>query len=287
MADLSDVENALVAVIAQVFYPAGTAQPSALGVPVRIYRGWPSKPELESDLRSGAVNVSVYALNRERVVTRFQTNWRLLTGPPAPTLTFAVSGNTITVGGTVTVPQNAAVIVDNGLREGSAGYSYALQPADTPTTIATALAALITAGYPGTTSSGPVITVPGAARLVGRAGTFGSSIRELKRQRRDIQIALWASTPGLRDQVAILLDPALAALEFIALADGTAGRLVYVGSPHDDTVQKEILYRRNLIYSVEYGTTQTRSDAAIIVPVIDIAGGFSRSTTTPIKTIVS
>jgi len=265
MADLSDVENALVSIIAQVFYPAGTGQPSALGAAVRIYRGWPSKPELEADLRAGAVNVSVYAQNRERVVTRFQNAWRLLTGPPTPTVTFSVSGQTVTIGGTVSVPQNAAVIVN-----GAAGYSYALQQTDTPTTIA-----------------GPVLTVPGAVSLVGRAGTFGTSLRELKRQRRDIQIALWANNPTLRDQVAILLDPALAAMEFIPLADGTAGRLVYVSSPHDDTVQKEILYRRNLIYSVEYGTTQTRSDAQIIVPVVDVSGGFRRSTETLIKTIVS
>ena len=282
MADLSDVENALVSIIAQVFYPAGTGQPSALGAAVRIYRGWPSKPELEADLRAGAVNVSVYAQNRERVVTRFQNACRLLTGPPTPTVTFSVSGQTVTIGGTVSVPQNAAVIVN-----GAAGYSYALQQTDTPTTIATALAALVVADHPEATSAGPVLTVPGAVSLVGRAGTFGTSLRELKRQRRDIQIALWANNPTLRDQVAILLDPALAAMEFIPLADGTAGRLVYVSSPHDDTVQKEILYRRNLIYSVEYGTTQTRSDAQIIVPVVDVSGGFRRSTETLIKTIVS
>lgn len=282
MADLSDVENALVAVVAQVFYPNGTGQPSALGAPVRIYRGWPSKPELETDLRSGAVNVSVYALNRERSVTRFQNNWRLLSGPAEPTLTLTVSGNTVTVGGTVAVPQNAAVIVN-----GASGYSYALQETDTPTTIATALVSLINADNADAFSSGPVITVPGAVSLVGRAGTFGNSLRELKRQRRDIQIALWASTPSLRDQVAILLDPALAAMEFIALADGTAGRMVYVGSPHDDTVQKEILYRRNLIYSVEYGTTQSRNDAAIIVPVVNEFGGFSTISTTLVKTVVS
>ncbi len=282
MADLSDVENALVGVVAQVFYPNGTAQSSALGAPVRIYRGWPSKPELETDLRAGAVNVSIYALNRERPVTRFQNNWRQLSGPTEPTLTLTVSGQTVTVGGTVAVPQNAAVIVN-----GASGYSYALQAIDTPTSIATALASLISADDPEASSSGPVITVPSATSLIGRVGTFGDSLRELKRQRRDIQIALWANTPLLRDQIASLLDPALAAMEFIALADGTVGRMVYVGSPHDDTVQKEILYRRNLIYSVEYGTTQTRTDAAIIVPIVDDFCGFSPITTSLVKSVVA
>jgi hypothetical protein len=233
-------------------------------------------------LRSGAVNVSVYALNREEQVSRFQSGWRLLAGPPQPTLALTVSGTSVTIGGTVEVPQNVAIIVG-----GQAGYAYAVQAADTPTSIATALAALIVVDWPGTTSSGPVVTVPGATFLIGRAGTFGVSIRELKRQRRDIQMSLWASTPSLRDQVAALLDPALAALEFLTLADGTAGRLLYVGSPHDDTVQKEVLYRRNLIYSVEYGTTETRDDAEILVPIVNGYGGVDPSTATFIKRMVS
>jgi len=113
--------------------------------------------------------------------------------------------------------------------------------------------------------------VPGAVSLVGRVGTFGNNIRELKRQRRHVQISLFANTPNQRDQIGSFIDPVLAANEFICLADGTAGRLRYVSSPHDDTVQKEILYRRNLIYSVEYGTTQTRSDPQIIVPATGIS----------------
>ena len=191
MADLSDVENALVAVIAQVFYPTGIGQPSVLGASVRIYRGWPSRPELESDLRTGVVNVSVYALSREEPVTRFQSDWRPLAGPSAPTLNLAASGNAVTVGGVVQTPQNVAIIVD-----GRAGYAYGVRAGDTPVSIATALAALIASDWPGTTSTDAVVTVPGAETLAGRAGTFGVSIRELKRQRRDIQIALWANTPA-------------------------------------------------------------------------------------------
>jgi len=79
-------------------------------------------------------------------------------------LTMTVAGQNVTIGGTVSTPLTASAIV-NGVT-----YNYLVQAADTPTTIASSLAALIAVNIPGTSSAGPVITV-GATGTVTGAGT--------------------------------------------------------------------------------------------------------------------
>jgi hypothetical protein len=255
MADLSDVQNALVTLAAQTIYPNGTAQPSVANAPVMIYAGWPVPTQLDTDLAAGKVHVSVYARPEERNTTRFSRDWQTLSVNTA-TLTLAATTTTVTIGGTVSIPQNATIRV-NGK-----SYSYALQVADTLTSIATALAALVNVGTP-STSSGAVVTIPSAYNITVRVGTTGTSIRELRRQERVFQIVVWASTPALRDAVIQPLDVAMAALNFITLTDGTAARLIYKSSPITDDVQKDRLYRRDLFYSVEYATTQTAINTAV------------------------
>ena len=78
------------------------------------------------------------------------------TGYSASALTMTPSGQTVTIGGAVGSPQNANVTV-NGTT-----YSYAVQPADTTTTIAAGLAAVLTTAGITSTSSGGILTVGGS-----------------------------------------------------------------------------------------------------------------------------
>ncbi|HCA27556.1 MAG TPA: hypothetical protein DEP05_07970, partial [Betaproteobacteria bacterium] len=221
MADLSDVQNALVAVAAQALYPAGTAQPSAAGAPCRIYAGWPVPASLDADLAAGVTHVTVFPRDEERNTTRFPADWQTLSTTP-PALTLTVGGQTVTVGGAVAVPQNAVVLA-NGQP-----YVYALQGGDTLSSVATALAALIAVDIPGTVSSGAVVTLPTDAHgLAARVGVHGVSIREIRRQVRHFQFTVWSDTPFHRDAVAQPVDVALAAIKFLTLADGMAARLIY------------------------------------------------------------
>ena len=82
------------------------------------------------------MNISVFPLDIEQNVTRYSTDWQELPSPPI-TLTMTVSGQTVTIGGTPGCPLNTAVLVNN------TPFVYPLQATDTPTSIATALAALI------------------------------------------------------------------------------------------------------------------------------------------------
>jgi len=259
MANITDVCNSLVAKIAATLYPTGTGNPSVAGFGVRVFEGWPNPKSLDKDLVAGVAQVSVYPLNAERNTTRYPRDWQTLS-INAATLTAVITGQTITIGGSVNVPQLISAIV-NGL-----AFSYAIQANDTLTTIATSLAALIAVSVPGTTSSGAVITMPASAKIkAARIGVAGTIIRELRRQERQFQITIWANTPQNRDAVANPIEIAFANLDFITLADLSAARVVYLNSPMTDNFQKSKLYRRDLVYTVEYATTETASTTVVTV----------------------
>lgn len=259
MASITDVCNAIVAKIAAVVYPNGTGQASVSGFDIRVFEGWPNPQGLDGDLAAGKCQVSVFPLGTEKNTSRYPKDWQTLSIMPA-TLTAVISSQTITIGGTVSVPQVVSAIVNN------LAFSYAVQAGDSLTNIATSLAALIAASVPGTTSFGPVITVPAGKKVnAARIGSYGTSFRELRRQERQFQITIWANTPQNRDAVANPIDTALAAISFLTLADQSAARLIYKSSPMTDNNQKSKLYRRDFIYTVEYATTETATDTQITV----------------------
>jgi flagellar hook-associated protein 3 FlgL len=75
------------------------------------------------------------------------------TSAAAGTVTAAISGQGVTLGGTITAGQSVSVTV-NGKT-----YSYTEQASDTTSTVATSLATLVAADIPGTTATGNVLTV--------------------------------------------------------------------------------------------------------------------------------
>jgi hypothetical protein len=271
MADLTDVQSAIASLIAQTVYPNGTSQPSLTGQQVRIYPGWPQPNALDTDLAAGVVNISIFPKQEERNTTRYPVDQQV-TVPAAPTLTATIVGQKVTIGGTVSTPQNVALNV-NGTP-----YVYAVQPTDTLTGIATALANIA-----GGTSSGPVITVSGIIKSA-RVGAAATVAAEFKRQEKVFQISVWANAPAVRDALASPIDVALASIEFLTMPDGYAARIRYRSSFQDDALQKENLYRRDLNYTVEWATTQQSS--AVQVTTItenlsaDLANNSAASTTT-------
>lgn len=256
MADLSDVANTLKDLCASLVYPNGTAQPSVANAPIQVYVGWPVKSQLDADLAIGKCHVSVYPRPQERNTTRYLPTSAQVSLNTA-LLTLTVSGQTVTVAGTippVANPHNLAIFV-NGLP-----YVYRVLVTDTLATIASAMAALI----PGASSAGPIIIVQNTARLgAARVGVTGTSGILVRNQERVFQIGIWADTPAHRDAIATGIDPTLAATTFLSFADGTAGRFRYVGSPVTDMFEKSTLYRRDLMYSVDYSTMQVQSTTQI------------------------
>lgn len=282
MADISDVSATLVALIAAAIYPSGTGQPSVTGQPTVIYAGWPTSSQLDADLagfsngKGGRLHVTVFPTNTEKREPAYSMDWQQLT-LTSPTLTATISGQTVTLAGTISTPQNVALLV-NG-----AGYVYAVQAADTLATIAAALAAQV----PGASSSGAVITVPNGAKLTAaRTGAGGTVQRELRRQMRVMQITVWADTPANRDATAQAVDIALAAMERFTLADQTQARLLYQASHQIDSQSKANLYRRDLMYSVEYSTTQTAGATDVVIGVENFSAGETGVDSYPVSTTI-
>jgi hypothetical protein len=300
MSDISDCEQAILSLLTQVAYPNGTGSPSVVldssgsRHNVQLYRGWPLPDQLDTDMSAGTVDVSIFPTRVEQNVTRYGLDWEAVLPFPVATLTLIAengiggslelqgggdllllgagnlelqgSGITLTVGGTPSVPQNVAAII-NGF-----GYSYGVQANDTLDSIATGLAALINVNTPAT-SSGPVISIPTAHSVSPRVGVVGTAIQEVARQKRNVMISLWCPSPDLRDNAAKLFDPILKSTKFLNMPDGTKCRLIYVSSPVTDTVQKEAIYRRDLVYSCEYGTTITMPAPTVTIEEINISGG--------------
>ncbi|SCU75525.1 putative phage protein [Cupriavidus necator] len=278
MAGLADVSNALVALIAQIAYPNGTSQPSITGQAIKVYPGWPVPAVLTADLKAGKAHVSVFPTATEKIIDSAVSEWRELSAP-ATTLTLTLAGQAVTVGGTVSTPQNAALVVDGK------GYVYGVQPADTLASIATALAALVAVDQPAT-STGAVVTIPGAKAISPRVGGAGTSVRELRSQSRVFMVSVWANCFDARDPLADALDSALSGTFHLQLPDGMTAALRYQSSRQDDSGQKEGIYRRDLMYAVEYSTTETRTDTQITVTETNVSAGSSLDAQFPIKTIV-
>jgi hypothetical protein len=272
MADVSDVSNLLVSLATGAAYPNGTASPSICVAPVKLYAGWPVANVLDADLKAGKVHVSVYPLPTERKTSRQIGRPWVTTIPGTPTLTATVYLNQVTFGGTVSIPQNLYLLV-NGK-----GYMYAVQPADTLASIATAFATLLQGDFPAASSTGPVLTVPGAYSVIARVGAIGAAMRELKRQEKQFQITIWAPTPVLRDAAAGPVDVALGVSSDLAFTDGSHGILLYSHTIQSDQNQKAGLYRRDLIYTVDYATTQTASAPQVIAPVLNVINQNSGQT---------
>lgn len=246
MADLSDVLTAIANTLGTAFYPNGTASASVINAPVRVYPGWPVPANLDADLAASTVNVSIYPLAMERVAA--------LTSPDAQTqaitpalLSLSVSGNQITVGGGIQVGDVATIS-----RNGSIS-TYAVLAADTLSSVASGIASAM-----GGTASGTVVTAPaGTYALSAGVSTRGTLIQPMRRIERRVQVTIWAPTPTLRDQCATLIDSAAWNASSIVMPDGTRCGLAYQGSPMTDMLEKQAIYRRDIIIAARYVSTQT------------------------------
>jgi hypothetical protein len=247
MADLSEVENALVTLVASAIYPNGVGQPTTIGVKARIFPGWPQPGTLDADIAAGNVNISIFPMNgMERNTTRYPQQW-IETTRQVPTVTATVSGVTLTLGGTPTGGNYVTVIA------GQTAQTYILVAGYSLVIAATAVAAL----FPGATALGNVVTFPPPlmGRLTARVSAPSTVFKELKRQQRAFMVTIWAATPALRVAAASVVDPAMAAVDFVTLPDLTSAWLLYHKQDDVDRSETRSIYCRDLVYWVEYATT--------------------------------
>lgn len=257
MADLSTVVSAIADKVSLAVYPTGPLNPSVAGVDVTIFAGWPIRNDLDDVLNAGNAMVSVFPTNKERVVTKFPRQWQQIS-VLTPTLTATVLDNTVTIGGTVSVPQAVMIIVDGR----SPGYAYQVLITDTVDTIAASLAAMI----PGATALGAVITIPNPVSIIARIAAQALAGLDLGRQDRVIMISVWSPSPTIRSLLAPPIDEYLRVNYQFQLNDGFYCMLFYDHTVETDQLELQEIYRRDLNFRVQYSTTYVQPFTTITDP---------------------
>jgi hypothetical protein len=262
MADISDLEQAIADTVTAILYPLGPSGSSVVGALCRIYRGWPNSATLNTDLNSGAVNVTIGADNDSgRTTTRYLPQWQTTFAQPGVMAT--AEGSTLSISGRPTVGDVIGAIVDGR------PFSYRIQTGDSPDLIAANLGQSIRDSRV-VTLQGATITIPGARSIVARAVCDGSASFESRRQEKDFRIICWCPTPSVRDAVVSAIDAAIDQLTFLTLADGTQARIAYRNTSSYDQAQNALLYRRDLIYLVEYATVTVSQQPSMLFGASDL-----------------
>lgn len=244
MADISDVELALVAQIISTLYPAGTSQASIIGSMCRIFRGWPNAGSLNADLAAGVVNVTVVPDNDPgRVTTRYLPEWSVSQSLPGTSV--AASNDSLIVGGTPSAGDVIGALVDGS------PFAYRVQAGDTPDQVAAALGALISQVRTARVA-GASVAVPGASTVIARVVSDGAASFESRRQEKGLRVICWCPDPASRDAVAGAIDGRCVVTPFLPLADASLARLSYRDTAVYDQSQNASLYRRDLVYLAEY-----------------------------------
>lgn len=274
MADITDAMAAIVALAAQFYYPAGTALPSLTGDAIKIRQGWPIPAQLEKAIADKIVTLTVFATNNVQNVDRYRPEWQQLS-VQQPTITATVGGGTaaspaqtVTIGGAISTPQNVGVLVNRK------PYIYPVAANDTPTSIATALAAMIAVDLGQTVSAGAVITIPQAVgTVIARVGSVGTAMRELSRERHEVQLTWWCASPAQRALIVPPFNVLIAKTHFLTLADQSACRFRFHRTWTDDNNQKVGAWRRDIWVTVEFPITETMTAATSITTQLNLAAG--------------
>jgi hypothetical protein len=246
MADISDVEEAFAAKITNLLYPQGPLQSSIIGVTCRIYRGWPTSVTLNSDLSVGIVNVTITSDNTSgKTTTRYLEEWHHK--PVSSGLTVDVVDGTILISGIALVGNVVGALIDGLV------YVYRVRAGDTPDLVAANLCTAMQANLIATTH-GPRINLSGATTIAVRSVFDQDAYYEGRRQEKDIRAIFWCSSPLVRDSLTNVIDIAICQSSFLSLPDTTRAHISYRNTSTSDQSQNALLYRRDLIYCVEYPT---------------------------------
>lgn len=266
MADLVDVEDALVALIGGVVYPQGAAYPSITRAPVRIYRGWPASKALDADLKGVDANgkprqpiatITVFSRpNTTENITRYsRTGWVVSTAGAATLLAtlypLAPGGWEISLDGIPAAGQLVAVLCDG------VPYGYVTLPGDDLASVAQALVGVL----PAATQDGTMVTFSGGvARCLVSGLDLG--VKRVAQLRTQLTVSFWCPTREVRDALARAVVPVLADTPFMPVPLDVPARLRLMTTVETDVSEASNLFRRDLVMSTEYDTTTTPTTLA-------------------------
>jgi hypothetical protein len=245
-------------ILGTTYVPYTVVTSPVVSAPIRAYRGWPMDTQLQTDLKAGTTNISIFsapALARD--TTRFLRMMTEQTASQAPvTMTATMTNNIVTFAGT----GSASEVI--GIADIHHGYAYRLSDMDTPTTVA----AVFAANIPSATSSGPTLTI-NTSNVVSVAYSADiTTLTEVHRQLQIVRVSVWTPTTTLRDQICSILDPAIMWYDRIVFAENSiSGPIRNAGTHVDDIVGVEFMWRRDLLYHIEYPTMYKRIETPMVL----------------------
>jgi hypothetical protein len=266
VADLSDVTLYLAQQAEAAVYPNGTSGgvKSVAGIDCRVYQGWPIGAQLDLDIagmlkdpvtgiegpRAGGVcaNVSVFPMLGTGVQVYQIQNKTYTIVPPAINMTFTLSGDTITVSGQPATGEYLTVIADDK-------YIYSTSGANAAA-ILSALATAAQANYPGASATATTLTIPVGHSIVVRQGGIATQGRVTHRQKHSVMVTVWAPNRVTRDALASSIDNLIKQSIRVSMPDTSQAIVIYNRTIVNDEQQAESIYRRDLIFDVEYATIQ-------------------------------
>ena len=249
MADLSDVTAYLASTIAALIYPNGTASPSVINAPVKVFEGWPVPDVLEADLKNGVSSVSIFPMQGSTATVFQQLDLPYLITPPVHALTLGIASNVVTVTGTPASGQYVTVKVNSRQVYSRVGTTAAA--------ILAALQADIVVDYPGTTATATTLTIIGATQLSVLQGAPATMAQVTHRQKQSIMVTVWAPDPQKRSALCNAIDIGVKGQIRATLADTSEAIILYEKTNVIDDFQAMASYRRDLIYTAEYATLDT------------------------------
>jgi hypothetical protein len=262
MADLSDVTTLLGQMAEAAVYPSGTGAKDVAGFKTRLIEGWPLPDQLDLDLQgkmlaSDGKTIVANPHGVQPVVSIFPmmgataTPYQLLPAqsyvivPAAHGLTAAISNGTVALSGTPGAGEYVTIVADGNRIYSRVGASAAA--------ILAAIRADAAADYPGVLVSGNSITFP-TTRLTVRIGAPATMGEVSHRQKHGVMITVWAPDPISRSALAAAIDNAFKQTVRITLPDTSQALLTYDRTNVIDREQNLNIYRRDLIFQVEYAT---------------------------------
>jgi hypothetical protein len=260
---------------------------------VLIYEGWPIPEVLDLDLtarelgpggvpvpraRGPRANVSVFPMEGTNVVPPQIQNDDYIIRPAVFGLTIGLAQNptggafTIQLTGTPGPTEFLTVEIDQYYIASAGGASIAA--------ILNAVAAQIN-GFPSLADPnvqgymasvvGNALIVQRAAYCVPRLGSQGTLGRVIHKQRQSVMISVWAPDHVTRTKLAIAIDGLIKQDISVKMPDTSMALICYNRTNVRDEHEPLALYRRDLIYQVEYATVMEFPGTVITSVTIQIA----------------
>jgi hypothetical protein len=264
VADISDVTAYLAQVAANAVYPNDTSQPSVAGMDCRIYEGWPDPDQLDLDVggrmlqgnpptavtRPGGpvANVSIFPMQGTGITVYQILDETYTIVHPTIDLSITVSGDTVTVSGEPAAGEYLTLVCDDA-------HVYS-QTGATAAALLSALASAAQANYPTASATATTLTVPVGHTLVVRQGGVGTLGKVTHRQRHPVMVSVWAPTQVVRARLASAIDNAIKTKIKVTMPDSSQALVIYNRTNVIDDQTAATVYRRDLIYNVEYATVE-------------------------------